>query len=106
MTVHVHRSVGSVGYGDHHHYRSEALAADGGEDDPRTWQFDCTGECEERICKDVEFSGRSAGGVPLTVEEKAEAEHMERAAQKDVNMMAMAMASWAKSQVGQVPAAS
>lgn len=106
MTVHVHRTVGSVGYGEHHHHRSDALAVAGSEADPRTWQFDCTPDCEKRICKDVEFTGRSAGGVPLTVEEKAEAEHHERAAQKDVNMMAMAMAAWAKSQAGQLPVAS
>lgn len=92
MTVYVHKSLDSVGYASHGHYRDR----DGEAADERTWRFSCTPVCEERICSDVEFADRTPAGVPLTVDERAEAEIFDRAAQKDVAKMAMALTSLAK----------
>ncbi len=94
MTVHVHTTNESVGYGNHHHYRSEAT-----ESSERTWQFECDGPCEERILGDVEHSARTPGSVPLTVTEAAEAELLEKVAHDDVNKMAQALTRLAKDQV-------
>lgn len=92
MTIHVHRVNGSVGYGSHRH----SIPADTPDED-RTWSFSCTPECEERIMRDVEHVARNADTVPLTVEERAQAEVQERVAHADVANMASALASLAKS---------
>ena len=88
MTVYVHRNNRAVGYEEHFH---EAPAQPG-----RTWTFDCTPECEERITRDVEHAGRNEASVPLTVEETAEEEQLETTAKKDVTKMAMALSELAK----------
>jgi hypothetical protein len=90
MTVHVHRNLQAVGYGDHWHEAPE-------DNLDRTWSFECKkSECEERVLRDVEHSGRTALSVPLTTDEKAEEEAIEQMGKKDVTQMAMAMTQWAK----------
>ncbi len=93
MSVFVHRIYDEVSYGEHHHLRGDAAGGD-----ERTWAFDCPA-CEERILSDTEFTARTPGGVPLTHEEKASQENLERAANKDVSRMAMALAALVKDQV-------
>jgi hypothetical protein len=88
MTVYVHKNNRAVGYGDHFH---EAPAKIPG----RTWTFECTPECEERVLADTEHSGRNEASVPLTVEETAEEEQLSQTAKKDVTKMAMALSELA-----------
>jgi hypothetical protein len=99
MTVHVHRQDSAVGYGNHHH-EAPPDSLD------RTWSFDCTPECETRILRDVEHTGRNEASVPLTVEEVQEQEALETMGKKDVTQMAMAMTQWAKGQAKEQAATS
>lgn len=96
MTVFIHKDMDAVSFGEHEHLREHAPEGQG---DERTWALTCSAECEERVLRDMEHSSRHPGGVPLTVAEKAEAEAFDRAAQKDVSKMAMALAQMAKEQI-------
>jgi hypothetical protein len=84
MTVHVHKDNGTVGYGDHFHEPPAEIEG-------RTWTFDCTPECEARILRDVEHTGRTVASVPLTEDEKAEEELLEASSRKDVTKLAAAL---------------
>lgn len=89
MTVYVHKINGTVGYGDHHHDAPADIVG-------RTWTFECTPECEERIVADVEHTGRNEASVPLTIEEEAQEEQDTRTANRDVAQLAAALALNAK----------
>lgn len=91
MTIAVHNVYDALSVGRHHHLRSASAAGD-----ERTWLITCSAECEERLLRDVEFSARTPSAVPLTAEETQAAEAVERASQKDVAKMAMALSRIAK----------
>lgn len=91
MTVHVHRCNKSISRGDHIHRAPTDLP-----DEQRTWEFDCTPECEERTLKAVEHTARHAAGVPLTVDEGAEADIQTDRGKKDVADLATSLAQLAK----------
>lgn len=99
--VYVHRNITSVGYGDHTHV---APPADPDAPPTRCWSFECTPQCEERILRTVEFSGRTDASVPLTVEERAAEETFTASAKADVTNLAAALAQLGKA-AAQAPAA-
>ena len=92
MTVYVHRDNERVGYGEHFHTRPSGT-------ETRTWSFDCTPACEERIIRDVEHTGRNEASVPLTVEELAEEEQLEVTSKKDVARLARTLGHIAREDV-------
>ena len=92
MTVHVHKINRTVGYGNHFHEAPADVTE-------RTWTFECTPACEERILRDIEHSGRNEASVPLTVEEEAQEEQDTRTANRDVANLASALGKMAKDNI-------
>jgi hypothetical protein len=84
--MHIHKNISSVNAGGSSITREEHGIAELETD--RTWAFDAPPIVEERILEDVELSGRTAGAVPTTYDEKLEELAAEKRSAKDVGMMA------------------
>jgi len=93
MTVHVHKTVRSVGYGDHSHVLDYDVP-----EEKRTWTFTCTSQCEERILRDVDLTARTSAAVPQSAIEKDEDNIAERVAARGYGDLMAALKGVAKDQ--------
>ena len=96
MTIYVHRDTAAIAYGDHSHPRPNELP-----EDQRTWSFNCTPECEQRVLLACEHTARSAESVPETPAEKNETELINRGAARSWGELMAELSGLAKDRARQ-----
>lgn len=125
MTIHVHRTIASLSSLGHGHIQgvdgpvsftsgkkatkaatkaakrapAAPKAPKGGDEPSRTWALTCTPECEAHLLATLEFTAGHAADVPLTVDEKREAEALAQRSNVEVGKMAKALAELASERV-------
>lgn len=98
MTVHIHSSVDSIGTGSIVVSRDDPRR-DVSKDTERTWAVDADQEIEQRLIKGSPWTAAHAAGVPLTPDEKLEAEQLKAKSTSVVGELVGALVDRAETQV-------
>lgn len=100
MTVFVHSDISALSIGEttvrRDDKKNKKVHTEEGE---RCWSFEADPEFETQILHTMEFTARSAAAVPLTVQEKVDAEDARARSSVEVGVLAQALSQMANERV-------